>query len=108
LTFLNYYSEQELQLSELQLLQELPPPENPGSSELQTKAESARRALPPQLGQAASSPDWLMLLSNSNFEWHLSQTYSYIGIIVSKNRLDGDHLFNLGNLLLEYALDALF
>jgi len=64
----------------LQLLQALPLPEGSEPLGLLTNAESARLALPPHFGQEASSPDWLMLLSNSNFDWHLSQTYSYIGI----------------------------
>jgi hypothetical protein len=63
------------------MLQELPFPESSEPLELLANDESARRALLPHFGQGASSPDWLIALSNSNFSWHLSQTYSYIGII---------------------------
>jgi hypothetical protein len=69
-----------LQLSELQVLQALPEDSEP--LEPLANLESARRTLPPQLGQLALSSEWLIALSNSNFNWQLSQTYSYIGIIV--------------------------
>jgi hypothetical protein len=75
------YREQELQELELQVLQALPFPEGSEPSELLANEEGARRALVPHFGQGASSSDWLIALSNSNFNRHLSQTYSYIGII---------------------------
>jgi len=68
-------------VSALQVLQGLPLPEDSDPSELLANDESARWALLPHFGQGASCPDWLIAFSNSNFRWHLSQTYSYIGII---------------------------
>jgi len=73
--------EQESQVLAEQLEQALPPPESGEPSELRENSESTRSALPPQRGQEASSPAWLIALSTSNLSPHFEQEYSYIGII---------------------------
>jgi hypothetical protein len=75
-------SEQESQVVAEQLLQALPPSEAGEPSELRQNEESTRSALPPQLGQEALRPDWLMALSSSNLSSQPEQKYSYIGIVL--------------------------
>jgi hypothetical protein len=73
--------EQESQVVAEQLVQALPTPEADEPSELRENSESTRSALPPQRGQEASSPAWLIALSTSNLSPHFEQEYSYIGTI---------------------------
>jgi hypothetical protein len=75
-----HYNEQELQVVAEQVLQALPPSEADEPSELRQNEESTRSAPLPHLGQETFSPDWLMVLSNSNLLLQLEQKYSYIGI----------------------------